>query len=282
MGSIIEGAFQKALISDVSRLVKDYTGFIDQVYGQIVQERTAVALGRDWITKRFIGTGDSGAIRMGVALNGPNEGAVGTFAHTMENPDTYPTLKEMTYGGLHEIQLRLVRASLNFFMPLSLKRVDALDAMKVKIIARMVAGFSRKIAARRVREFYKQKGVSVNKIICTVDEIVAGGSVGDAFVTVKPTSAQFSLFQDGHYVEVWNQAGTTRRNAPGVTLTSAPTKWLMVDGISPLDGTITFKTSGGANFDSQVLVTDVIIDYQDPGHVKSPPVRSPSWQVSRR
>jgi len=264
MATIMEGAYQKALVADLNAGVRDYVGVIDQFMGSITQERSAEVIGQDWISRRLIGTGESGAIRYGTALNGPNEASVGSLAHRMESPDTYPGLAEMVYPGIHEVQLRLVRAVVNFFVPLNMMRVDKLPAMRAKFIQRLVTGFAHKIASRKVRAFYKQAGTSVSKIIGTCDSVTGGGT-GVSTVTFTPTSSSIHSYQDGQLIEIWAAAGTTRRHSPGATLASTG-KYVMVDGVDYIAGSVTAKVVDGTNWSSQILATDVIIDCQDPAY----------------
>ena len=263
MATIMEGAFQKALVADLNPGVRDFVGKIDSFMRNIVQERSAEVIGQDWISRRLIGTGESGAIRYGTSLNGPNEASVGSLAHRMESPDTYPGIAEMVYPGVHEIQLRLVRASVNLFVPLNMMRVDKLPAMRAKYIEKLLKGFAHKIASRKVRAFYKQAGASVSKIIGTIDSISAGGGTGVSTVTFAPTSSSIHSYQDGQLIEIWAAAGTTRRHSPGATLASTG-KYVMVDGVDYIGGTVTAKVVDGTNWGSQILVGDVVIDYQDP------------------
>jgi hypothetical protein len=267
MATIMEAAFQKALLQGLAAGVKDYVGVIDKFARSIITKREAVeaGLGREWIAKCLLGTGEAGSMRYGTALSGPSEAAVGTLAHFHGVADSYPGVDEHVYPNIKDVDVRLVRAVCNLFVPAVMMRVDKLDLMKVKYIERLVKGFSQKIARRKVRTLYKQPGTSVSKIIGTIDEITAGGSAGDAYVTFKPTSSSIHNYSDGQLVELWIAAGTTRRHSPGATLSSSG-KYVMVDGVDYIGGKVTLKVKDGTNWSTQVLTTDVIIDVQDPAY----------------
>ena len=229
--------------------IRDARLKIDPIFKDFVQDNVSAvrgAQGRSWEVLHTFVVSNAGAFRVYGDSNGGNivygETPDAPLYHTAvsyddNTPRAFPGITEFVAPNFVHRTIGLKQWTGNIFLPHQILRSDRLTAAIGKVVEKTIQGVSRNLAQHRANLFFSRD--TTNRAIGTVGTVVSGGTTNDTSATFTLAAGRIRRFQPGMLVDIWNAAGTTRRNG------ACP---LVVHSVDVLAGTVrvdhTQKSSG--------------------------------------
>lgn len=250
----------KTIKEELDTRVREFLPKVDSIFDEIKDSSIGVsrdAIGRDWRVKKTFRSGLAGCeywcdpSSQTYTLDG-GQGANGFSVMGTGVLETFPDITEMGTPGYMQMGIRLKKSKGNFFIPMDLMKIDALDASFGQQVQSIMDGVAERHALDRVHQFWKLD--TAGKIgTFTSDGTTLSYSAGVCTgQTITLTSGRIAAFRVGQQVSLVNitAGGTTVLNGGA---TPFP---VWVDSVDYLQKKMVLKTTGGSAGTGTVTLTN--------------------------
>lgn len=201
----------------IERAVEKFTYRKDAYYRLVSRSTDRVVrgngIGRDWKVLRPLTVGVAGAVKVR-DINTTDEIHGNTNkAWVPKSVRTYPTLDEISLVGFDQLEMQLVETVGNFAFPIHLLRANGLPAVVVNVFDQNVLGVAENYALTELQSFYTASDSTQQLCSISGAPTFAGGSPLAASVALCTLAGgRIYNIRSGMFVDVYNAAGTVKRN----------------------------------------------------------------------
>jgi len=215
-------------------------------------------IGREMQVIHIMEEGVAGSFKW-IGVGGGNPMDLGTSAHGVYMEDSqvseWPGVGDQANPGYFQKTVTLSRGAINVLIPIEFATAVQLDATITNVLASIIRGFAKRIALSYIHNLYAR---SAQQEIATVG---ARNNASNRATNDRPTievkGGSVRNFHTNMFVDIWNSAGTTKRNTGPV----------MVDGVRYIPdsgdagyGLVTLQSVASAAEDlSGIAATDKLV-----------------------
>lgn len=230
---------------------------LDPIYPMIERSSMNVVrnrgIGRGWQVLKTWVTGVAGGAKFGSAqggnvVSGPNQ------FNVYDTPQTFQSVDETSAPAFVQSSVTLIEHRGNFYLPHQMLRADRLSASIGSVVAQNLKGVGDLLAQQEASLFYSSSSTTgeladIGDSSATVANKTSPAADTSAMVFTldgaNSTSGRVHRFRPGMMVDLYNSAGTVKRNT-GFTL--------VVDNVDPLLSQVTIRRIDGGTFQTSTTL----------------------------
>ncbi len=245
--SSISDSIQLTLEEKIVPTIFESLWELDPIYPMIARSYANVVrnqgIGRNWTILKTHVTGMSGGAKFtsvagGNVISGPKN------FNVYDTPNAFQAIDETTAPAFVQTSVSLIEHRGNFYLPHQIMRADQLNSSIGSVVAQNLKGVADILAQQEAATFYSTNTstyqlADIGVTATNVSDTSGDGSAMDFDVSGASASGRIHRFRQGMLVDIYNSAGTVKRNV-GFTLG--------IDNVDPLAKTVTIRATDGSTF----------------------------------